>query len=113
MKKASLIELEAAFADLAIGQVSRFLKEPAKDNNRKLDILAAMGKEFLKRGEDGVRVMERLAIHSDPRVKVSIATPLLSVDRPQGIKLLENLTSDPTPNVRLMANYYLDIDKYL
>jgi hypothetical protein len=113
IKKASVSEIEAAFVELAISRVSLYLDEPAKANNRKIDLLEAMGKELLRRHEEGRTAIGRLAVHLDPRVRVSIAPTVVQVDRQQGLALLNDLQSDPDLRVGLEARMQLDFDKYL
>lgn len=112
IKKASVKEIEFAFIDLAIRRVSLFMIEPAKENNRKIELLEAMGNELLRRKEEGAGAILRLASHPDSQVRVSISPTLILVDREKGLELLRDLTSDPIPKVGLEAQVILDFDKY-
>lgn len=113
IKKASVSEIEAAFTELAISRISLYLDEPTKSNNRKMDLLDAMGAQLLKFGEQGIDAVRRLSVHPDPQVRVSIAPTLIVLNRDEGRRMLSELRSDLNLKVGLVARMFLDFDEYL
>lgn len=113
IKKQEVSEIEAGFIQLSIDHVINFFSDSSKDRNRKVDLLTAMFEELKRRGESGLQAIERLASHTDSRVKYCISTGYIEIEPQKGLRLLEDLSTDPNGLIAARAkgplNYYKSI----
>lgn len=111
IKKQGVSEIENGFIHLAIDHVSTFFTDNTKASNRKVELLTAMFQELRKRGVPGAQAIERLASHSDSRVRYCISTGYIEIEPQKGLALLKDLSIDPNRLIAARAKGALDYFK--
>lgn len=108
IRKLGVKEIEEAFQQLAIESMSQMLTSPAKEHNRRVDLLIALGDELEKRGSEGEQAIDRLATNENASVRYSICGTLRSLNMDRAISILTELATSPGSLVAARATAALE-----